>query len=619
MNRKLLKTAYWIVPSLFCLLLYWPGLRAWFQADDFVWLNLPNQAHGFNNLLDTLFHPTVQGTWRPLSERVFFLLFGVLFGADALPYRIWVFLTMFANLALLAAVTKKLTGSRAAGFWAAILWVGNSKLATVMSWTCEYILVACGFFLLLALYFFLRYVETAERRYYFWTWGAFLAGFLAMETNVVFPVLVGSYAFFCARKYFRSTLPFFVASAAYAFLHLILAPNHGTVAYTIHLDGALPATFWSYWRRAFEPVNIRLFSPFPPVAGTVQMLACTLALLGFAIYQARKKQWLPAVLLGWYAVTLGPVVPLRDHISDYYLTLPVMWLAVLGAYALVYAWQQTTAWKVVSAAIAAMFLVQSIPVARRSAEWFRVRSKRVQMLVMGVARAHELHPGKVILLDGLNDEQFWGAIAQRPFLFLRIPDVYLAPGAEAGITAHTELDEISRYVLPASEARRGIQRGQIVVYRAGDGPLRNITKYYEVPADTGAGGPLRVDMSDPLVDEHLGPTWYARENAFRWMPRSASVHMAGPRSAGQKLYLTAICPGAQLERGPLPVTVTVDGVPLPPVEFTKGNTDMTFTLPLPAATVGKTEIEIRVDAERTVHIGQDTRELSLAFGRFEIK
>src|SRR5690349_3323501 len=45
LNRKLLNAAYWTVPSLFCLLLYWPGLRAWFQADDFVWLNLPNQAH----------------------------------------------------------------------------------------------------------------------------------------------------------------------------------------------------------------------------------------------------------------------------------------------------------------------------------------------------------------------------------------------------------------------------------------------------------------------------------------------------------------------------------------------------------------------------------------------
>src|ERR1039458_5090865 len=50
----------------------------------------------------------------------------------------------FEGLALLQSITARLTRSRAAGFWAAIFWLANSKLATVMSWTCEYILVACG-------------------------------------------------------------------------------------------------------------------------------------------------------------------------------------------------------------------------------------------------------------------------------------------------------------------------------------------------------------------------------------------------------------------------------------------------------------------------------------------
>ena len=192
-----------------------------------MWLNLPHQAHGWDALLRTLFQPNpAQGSWRPLSERAFFLSCGVLFGDDALPYRIWVFLTQCANLVLLCSITARLTRSRAAGFWAAILWVANSKLATVMSWTCEYILVACGFFLLLSLHFFLRYIETGERRFYFWTWASFLTGFLAMETNIVFPLLAGSYALLCARKYFRRTLPFFGVAAIYAILHFILAPNH---------------------------------------------------------------------------------------------------------------------------------------------------------------------------------------------------------------------------------------------------------------------------------------------------------------------------------------------------------------------------------------------------------
>jgi hypothetical protein len=620
LKRKLLTAAYWAVPSILCLVLYWPGLLAWFQQDDFVWLNLPNQAHGWDGWLRTLFAPTVQGTWRPLSERAFFLAFGAMFGSDALPYRIWVLLTMCANLALVAAVTARLTRSRAAGFWAAIFWIANSKLATVMSWTCEYILVACGFFLLLALHLFLRYTETRDLKYYLWTWLAFLTGFLAMETNVVFPLLAGSYALVCASQYFRRTLPFLVVSAAYGILHMLLAPNQGTVPYTMHFDGAIPATFWTYWRRAFEPVNQRALSPFSPVAGTAEMIACTVALLAFAIYQARRKQWLPALFLAWYAILLGPVVPLRDHITDYYLTLPAMALAMAGAYALVCAWRAGVGWRILSAVLAAGFLVQQAPVGRHVAQWYRDRGAAQEALVMGVAQAHELHPGKTLLLDGVDDDLFWGSIQQRPFLFLQIPDVYLTPGSEQRITPHPEMDDVSKFVLPADETRRALDRDQVVVYRAGAGPLQNITHQYVPPAGpAAAGAPLRVDVGDPLVADRLGPTWYARESGFRWMPRQASLRMPGPQSPGQKLYVTAICPTEQLAKGPLEMTLTVDGVRLAPVRFTKGNAEATFAFPLPAATIGKSDIEIGVELSRTVRIGSDRRDLGLAFGKFEIK
>jgi len=603
-----------------CLVLYWPGLLTWFQQDDFVWLNLRNQAHGWDNLLRMLFQPTVQGTWRPLSERVFFLAFGAMFGSDALPYRIWVFLTMFANLALLQSITARLTGSRAAGFWAAIFWVAHSKLATVMSWTCEYILVACGFFLLLALHFFLRYVETGERRCYLWTWAVFLTGFLAMETNIVFPALAGSYALLCSPKHFRRTLPFFAASAVYGILHLLLAPNQGTVPYTMHFDSDIPATLWTYWRRSFEPIGLRYLSPFPPFATILLLAGCTVALLAFTIWQARRKQWLPLVLLAWYFIMLGPVIPLRDHITDYYLTLPAMCLAMLGACALACAWRAGLAWRILSAVLAAAFVMQQVPVGRHMTEWYRERGDAQQALVLGVARAHELHPGKAILLDGIDDDLFWGAIQLRPFLFVGVPDVYLTPGSEATISPRPETDDLANYVMPAEKVRRALDWDQVVVYRAGNGPLRNITSRYEPPADPeAASGPLRLDPADPLATDRLGPGWYEPHQGIRWMSRTASVRMPGPRTAGRRLYVTARCPAAQLQDGPLEMTVIVDGVRLPPARFTIGDALSTFDFALPPVIAGKSDIDITVEVSRTVRVGVDRRDLGLAFGSFEIK
>lgn len=65
--------AYWLIPPLFCLVLYKRGLTAWFQADDFAWLGLRLQVHDQGSLLHALFAPMAQGTIRPWSERAFFL------------------------------------------------------------------------------------------------------------------------------------------------------------------------------------------------------------------------------------------------------------------------------------------------------------------------------------------------------------------------------------------------------------------------------------------------------------------------------------------------------------------------------------------------------------------
>ena len=183
MNR-IRAAAYWLVPTLITLLLYWPGLTAWFQKDDFAWLNLHSLADS-NGLIHTLFHPYSQGTIRTISERMMFLSFYYLFGIDALPFRCLGFLTHAANLLLLAVVCRKLTGSRAAGFWAAVLYTANSAIAVPLSWTCIYYELLCTFCFLLNLWLLMRYAETGNQRYFIWQWGAFLLGFGVLELNVV--------------------------------------------------------------------------------------------------------------------------------------------------------------------------------------------------------------------------------------------------------------------------------------------------------------------------------------------------------------------------------------------------------------------------------------------------
>src|ERR1051326_8907860 len=162
MNRAR-SAAWWAAPSLLCLVLYWPGLTAWFRGDDFAWLGAGIYNQNFHVLLVSIFGPKAQGTIRPLSERLFFMLGFQLFGLDALPFRIVVFATHFANLALASWIGARLTGSRAAGVAACVLWLANSSNILPLSWTCVYNQGLCGVFLLLTFPFLLRYVETDRK------------------------------------------------------------------------------------------------------------------------------------------------------------------------------------------------------------------------------------------------------------------------------------------------------------------------------------------------------------------------------------------------------------------------------------------------------------------------
>jgi hypothetical protein len=67
------------------------------------------------------------------------------------------------------------------------------------------------------------------------------------------------------------------------------------------------------------------------------------------------------------------------------------------------------------------------------------------------------------------------------------------------------------------------------------------------------------------------------------------------------------------------MTLTVDGLRLPAVRFTKANVETTFAFELPAGLQGKSDIGITVEVNRTVRVGADRRDLGLAFGRFEIE
>ena len=243
---------------------------------------------------------------------------------------------------------------------------------------------------------------------------------------------------------------------------------------------------------------------------------------------------------------------------------------------------------------------------------------RVRNLVEGVAGAHDRYPGKSILLDGVDSELFWNGVLDRPFRLFGLDQIYLSPGSEDHIDPHPDLGDVNRYILPADVVTNALKREEIEVYDVRGPRLRNITQLYAaMPRSTGL--PRRVDAASPLTSYLLGPEWYPSDGDHRWMPKRATLRIAGPPASGARLYLRGQCPEELLSAGSLTVTVSIDGETLPPAAIQPGESSFDLSYPLPASAAGKPELHLTVAASRSFRPASDPRDLALVFGSFEIR
>jgi hypothetical protein len=600
--------AYWVLPPLFCLVIHWAALQAWFRADDFAWLGLDRSVSNFHDVLRALFSPQAQGTIRPWSDRGLFIAGYALFGLNALPYRILIFATAFADLALVASLGTRLTGHRTAGFWAALFWTAGTYTAQPLTWVCVYNEVQCAFFLLLAFHFLLRYVETGAPRYYMYQWLVFLLGFGSLETNLVYPALAASYAFFCARRYLWKALAMAPVSVAYVLVHAAVAPVATTGVYGVHLDASMFKTLAVYWTWTVGPAYLSV--PYRLSAWIILAAigAVSMGLVAFVVRQARAGKLVALFFLSWFPLLLAPELPLRDHLTEYYPFLPAIGLAWLGGWAVAES-------RRFAAPLALVYICLVVPATMDSCRWGRNLTLKARDLVGGLARAHQLHPGQVILLHHLSGDQFWNAIYPKAFTFAGVDNVYVTPETGRVLAADAAWGDPTPFVLSGAVMARALEQDKAVVYDARGKRLRNITSAYPYPQEQDL--PPEIQVGDPLVQFLLGPEWYSLETDHRWMPKRATLRLRGPIRAGQHLHLHGNCPEASLQAGPVSVMVTIDGVALSPVRISQTTFDAAF--PIPDWLVRKQEIEVAIEVSRTFHPPDDPRELGLAFGEIAVE
>jgi len=609
----------YLIPLCFGAWLYAEARHAWFQADDFAWLGLRDMIESPGDLWRVFFTPMAQGTVRPLSERLYFILLSEWFGFNAVPYRIWAFVVQAANLILIAAIARQLTGSTLAGVLAPMLWSLNLSLLYLMTWNSAYNQVACAFFLLLAFCLLLRYQATGQRRFWIGQWTVFLLGFGVMELNVVYPALALGYAWLEARSLVKRVLPMFAPSLLYLAAHRLAAPATPAPGYAMYWDASIFQTLWAYWQWAFNTTRYAAFMRVPVWWGVAAFWVLSLALLLFVAGQARRRNHGPLFGLVWFLVTLAPVLPLRDHLTEYYPAIPAIGLAWAAASAGAAAWQAAWPWRAAAGALLAVYVLASVNPLRISVRRQVELSQRVKAFVGGVTRAAQLHPGRTILITDLDPQIFWLGMLDRPFRLVGIEHVYLTPEAAARIAPRPQLGDIAEFALPAAAALAALERGTAVVYSAEEPRLKNVTALYAAQARSRYAGeqPRRLDAGSPLFSAYFLSGWYPADSGVRWSGKQARFRIGGPRNQPGQLVVSGRRPSHPLWSWPVRLRVGVDGQALPEQVVPPG--DFRFVYDLPPAATGRPVLEVTVEVDRTFTPPEDGRPLGLAFSVFEVR
>ena len=470
--------AFWASPPLLALALHWPGLTAWFQKDDFAWLGLRALIHNWHDFWWALFAPLAQGTIRTLSERIFYISFNALFGLNALPYRCLAFATFAASLVLLASVGAKLTGSRAAGFWSAILWTVNSATAVALTWTAIYYQLLCAFNFLLSFWLLLRYIETGERRFYIAQCVTFLLGFGVLELNVVYPALALAYALCCARHIIGKIVPLFIFSGIYTWIHMAAAPLQNGGPYRMFWDLSVFSTLWTYWKLALGPNRLILVGIYPSLLRSALAVFLMAGLLGFLLWKLRRREWLAAFFPAWFLIVLAPLLPLRDHINDSYLTIPLIGLAMWGGWAVTSGWRAGLGGRFAAVALLAIYLCVAIPVARVVTVAMANRSHEIQNLLLSLVNLTRAEPGKIVLLKGVESDMFWDAFFHRPLRLFGIDEVYLVPEDEPRIDPDSQPNAVRQFFITPARLREALDANRAIVIQVIGSHARDITNDY---------------------------------------------------------------------------------------------------------------------------------------------
>ena len=294
----------------------------------------------------------VIANWHPVTNLSFLTVaqfFGNTPGAQHLANAI----IHAANAALLFLLLRKLTGATWRSAAAAAIFAWHPLRVESVAWIIERKDVLCGFFFLLALWFYARFAEEkkiqgAKSKIFFCaSLLAFGLALLSKPMAVTLPFVLllldawplGRFSIFDCRftigPRLREKIPFFALMILFCAATFWIQHDYAAMTPWEKL-GLAPRvanainSYLAYPAQLFWPVNLAAIYPFPKDFDTVTTGLKALALLVSSIFCAAQIKRRPQLAVGWcwYLGTALPVIGIiqvgEQALADRYTYLPLI-------------------------------------------------------------------------------------------------------------------------------------------------------------------------------------------------------------------------------------------------------------------------------------------------------
>jgi hypothetical protein len=147
--------------------------------------------------------------------------------------------------------------------------------------------------------------------------------------------------------------------------------------------------------------------------------------------RARQRDLSALFWLAWFVLLLAPVLPLRDHVVDYYPAVPSIGLGVLAAGAVAEAWRgPSRLLRLATAACVGVYALSSLVAARELAVKYHNDSVMTRRFLDELRRVHDRDPGAPIVVETFARGLYAPPIPNPAARLFGVPGVRVLPPAE---------------------------------------------------------------------------------------------------------------------------------------------------------------------------------------------